>query len=424
MEAFRHAARKALRELGAAAPPALGHIERANFDVRVGGESELVSLRAGQSGLVSSCSCGRAGCAHVQVALRFISGVAEPEVASVAAAGPTASEFRPSMSAPLRKADDGARAEPLARPALSEVLDDLVTAAVRTGITAENAVSVQETIDRLLHLAGTPLPLGVGRFVGRLRYALETADVDLSAEVLAAASALASDLCASEPSAEARARVIDWIGAPRGDEERVGRVSDRIFLEVAREWVHGTERAQIERRYLVDLGSGDVYREQRVRRARGASVGPCPRLIDVGLAEVDLGIAPRCIRLLQYTSSLRIERGHWDSLLAWTERDFGALVRSYREKAQVFFSLAEPFALVSPATMSRGSQLALVDAQGTTLLLDTNQDPGAYRRFEELTLDAVPVWVAGRLVDRNGHLMLVPLSTAILRGDKLCHERL
>jgi hypothetical protein len=256
-----------------------------------------------------------------------------------------------------------------------------------------------------------------------MREALDSHDVALTAQALMSAAALSADLRAEqkERAPGARERLFSWLGG--SDSEGAEKISDRLLLEVARESVTGLERMQIERRYLVDLHSGEVFREECVRRERPGSVGSCPRLVEVALAEVDLGCAPRRARLLQYTTTPKIDRESWDRLAAWGQRDSEALATGYRSAQSQFGALSEPFVLTVPRGVERGT-LALLFDRGPVLPLSADDEPGVLRRFEELLDRAALAWVAGRLFDRAGQLMLKPLAAGLLEGDQVRHERL
>ncbi|HEX2678062.1 MAG TPA: hypothetical protein VHM19_15515, partial [Polyangiales bacterium] len=73
---------------------------------------------------------------------------------------------------------------------------------------------------------------------------------------------------------------------------------------------------------------------------------------------------------------------------------------------------------------ARDAQLVLLDAATRRLTLVADDDLGVLRRIDELTAGVTPAWVAGRLLDRQGQLLLRPLALGILRGEELRHERL
>jgi hypothetical protein len=416
MEGFRQAAAQSLLELAEEPEPSPDlQVERVSVDVQVGQRRELVSLRLSDGRLTFSCSCGERGCAHVKLALRFSAGArgAALDSSSTRRSSTRLERVNPEL---LRAPE--AHSAPFA---LAEALEDAVTAVVRAGVASERVASVLETLSRVEREAGTPLPLGMRRWLGRMREALDARDVALAAHALTSASALAADLRAEVGTPGARERLVSWLGSTAAD--GVERISDRTLLEVAREWVNGTERLQIERRYLIDLHSGEAFREECVRRERPGSVGSCPRLVGVALAEVDLGCAPRRTRLLQYTTTPQIDRSSWDLLAAWGQRDSEALAAAYRSAQNQFGALSEPFVLTVPRGVERTAQLALLLDRGPALPVAADDEVGVLRHFEELIGGATLAWVAGRLFDRAGQLMLKPLAAGILDGDRVRHER-
>lgn len=423
MDPLRSAAQALLAQQAAADGGAgtTGQIDRASFEVRVGNDSELVSVRVRDGKLLTSCSCGAPACAHLRTTLELL---AAETTALLIGADQSARSLAPGVGRkslspePLGAAHVASDARPDVTR-LAEALDDVVTAIVRKGVANPSGASVQDTLERLSLVLPSPPPVPLCRFVGRLRQALEARDVGACAQLLYAASQWVDDVRSGRSDDDARARASVWLDDARARQ----RVSDRVLLELARESVHGIERAQIERRYLVDLGSGEVLREERLRRAQDASIGPCPRLLGVGLAEVSAG-SPRRVRLLQYTVSAEIDRASLRSLEGWALRDFAKITERFRAEMERFAGLHEPFVLVMPAGLARDALPGLVDEHGRVLGLHGEDDSGLLRRFEELTGKAPPTWVAGRLVHRMGHVMLRPLSLGILDGERLRHERL
>ena len=417
MDALRRAAAQALAEWGELESPAHAAndvtIERVSCDVQHGRQSELVSLALTQGRLKATCTCSQLACPHVRAALQLL------------ASERAALEARPISSRPDRISVELlvlSRQRSQASASLSEALADLVTAVVRTGVASERAASVHETLDRVEAAAGTPPPLGCLRWLGRMREALDVHDVALAAQALMAAAALSNDLREPEGDSRAHARIVSWLGSESANE--LERLSDRSMLEIAREWVSGTERHQIERRYLVDLQSGEVFREECVRRQTMSSLGPCPRLVGVSLAEAELSAAPRRMRLLQYTTTPQVDRESWELLAAHAQRDADALMTSVREGATQFGALFEPFALLAPRALQRGPQLALQLERGAPVPLVADDEPGVLARFASVLGDATPAWVAGRLALRGDALSLRPLSAALVEGDHVRHERL
>jgi hypothetical protein len=310
------------------------------------------------------------------------------------------------------------------RPALAEVLQDLLMAVVRAGVGVGASAALDEGLQRLAMAAPSPLPLGVSRWVGRLKRALGARDPDEVARLLAGASLLIDDLKPGVTDKAARARVLSWLGSLSADTEGVTRMTDRTLIEVAREQLPGVERAGIERRYLVDLQDGEVYREERAPSAPTASLGPCPRLVTVWLAAVEQGVAPKRIRLLQYAVTPMVEAEAWKKLAESAVRDFAALLTSYRGAQAAFPGLCEPFALVAPARIEHEGQPLLVDGQGRTLQLAHPDNPAALRYLDTVTSAGDPLWIAGRLLDRDGVLTLAPLGAALLQDGRLSYAQM
>jgi hypothetical protein len=385
-------------------------IERVTCDIRDGRQTELVTLRVLDGRLQTSCTCAQAGCAHVRVALQL--------VAKPAGGQPAGRVERASVE--LHVAQEHSRHE--RAQLLCEPLADIVTAVVRAGIATDRDASVLETLSRLERALPAPLPVGLLRWLGRMREALEHQDVVLVAQALAGAATIAHDLRKPVLDAPARMRLITWLGPAQNDGPE--RLSDRRMLELAREWVAGTQRNQIERRYLLDLDSGEMFREECVRRESMSSLGPCPRSIGVSLAEVEHTGSPRRLRLLQYTTTPEVERAYWDAASGWAERDTDAVTARYRSLQQQLGALSEPFVLIAPDTLRAGSVPKLICERGAPLPLSADDEPGVLRQVEELFHAGLPAWIAGRLVERGGQLTLRPLALGGADSAGFRYERL
>lgn len=418
-------------------------IDRAVFDVTIDGRAELVTVALRNGELVCTSTDGQPDGPHAMAALRLLAGqslagttkviaspgayalmgdVAEdaiardPEGPRVTPAGPLA-RVRPELSLPpagMRTLSTSERPSSVARESLAEVLEDLVTAIVRLGLrNAQGSPSLEEAFERLAGVAPQPLPLGIARFIGRLRGALATNDVDQLAELLDGAVRLAGDLRRAHPSEEGRRRIVGWLGPTADQPEDIESLTDRTFVEVGREWVTGVERASIERRYLVELGSGEIFREERPRLLPGISVGPCPRQLHVGLAEAAEGPPPRRIRLLQYTLSDTIRPETFARLEELSVRSHRALLDSYVHAIGDYPGLVEPFVLVGPARAT-GEAIALanVDDEGWPLPI-VRADEGEAEWLDRLAMERPIVGIAGRLIDVTRTLLLVPVSVLV-----------
>ncbi len=394
-------------------------VERVIFEVVAEGRSELVTLALREGRLLCVTSDGREDGPHVRAALRLLAG-AEP------LAAPSVRP-EPRSAPPVDRPDER---RPSAIPAL---IEDVLTAIARVGVLeAVGAPSVTDALERLLGAVPRPAPLGLARWVGRLREALARRDTDLVARLLEGAARTAADLRGTATSPEARMRLRAWWGpdavpgalAPADLIAGEGvALHERRLVEVGREHLAGLARADIERRYLVDLESGAVYREDR-RQGAPASIGPCPRTLKVGLGDAQSGAPPAALRLLQYEVTPEVDAEAWLLLEGLAERDFAALAERYRKAQRSFPGQAEPFALVSPARCDFTGGMVLEDPKGHVLPLARDEDPGAAAVLDGLADGATPTWVAGRLVDSAGILLLVPVAAALGSGLSTAHLRL
>lgn len=420
MSAFRRAAQAAFERAFARVPGTSAEVERASIDVALGGVREIVSftLRGGE--LSWSCTCAQEACAHAQAALALLGGLP----ARVEAPATRSSQTDLVAVNPDRRTVEPAAPSAEANTAeLREVLSDLITAVVRTGTAAGLSPTVDEALSRLARMAPSPMPHGLNRWGGRLKRALSEADNDEVARLLHGASQLVDDLQAAVPAAAARSRLLSWLGTPAQDGADVIRLTDVTMLEIAREWVPALERAGIERRYLLDLQHGELYCEERVPTATGASLGPCPRQLTVWLSLVEPCAPPKRARLLQYAVTPVIEEESWQAVAQRAQRDFAAVVTRYRETMATFAGLCEPVALLAPARFETDAALpALIDAHGRELPLQCS--PSLLAHVRRTLANAEVLWMAGRLVDRLGLLGFLPLSAAVLRHGRLCYARM
>jgi hypothetical protein len=249
---------------------------------------------------------------------------------------------------------------------------------------------------------------------------MSAADVDTLARLLHGAALVADDLrVEGQPSADQRRRLVAWLGAEPYATGEVDPMVDSALVEVARECVAGLGRAAIERRYLVDVASGRFYREEFCRdggeSAVGrASVGPCPRLLTVGLGEVEVGVRPQRLTVLQYSVNAQPTADqHWVRVAAAATTSFSALADSYRQSLGRFPGLSEPFAIVAPTTIDQRGGLVLRDAQGAPLRVAVGGKRSFAAALERVIAGQRVQWIAGRLFDRDGVLMLLPLSVSL-----------
>ncbi|MFK7990656.1 MAG: hypothetical protein AB8I08_31830 [Sandaracinaceae bacterium] len=401
-EALRQAAQQALQGMPSEGDE--GDIRRLTVDVEMGGTSELVTLRL-QDGKLSWTSTGAPEGPHVRAALRWLA-TDEPAPAS---AMRSAGEQRISLVPP-----EGPEVHTTpTRGQLADALSELVTVLVRAGVSEGSSPSVSESLERLAREAPTPMPLGLSRWLGRLRGSIERKDVGDVAALLDAAGRLAEDLLRDKPAPAARRRIAGWLG---GDMASVERVSDRRLLEIARERLPGVDRSSIQRRYLLDVQNGEIFCEESTGRTR-ASVGPCPRVCEVGLAEVEQGSSPRRIRPMQYTVTLGLSPNQLTRVEETGYRRFAPLADRHRQALTELPGQAEPFVVIVPARFRSGELPVAFCAEGSPLPFSRVDDPSAVEVLAKISESQSPRWIAGRLVDVEGALMMVPCSVGVAGAE-------
>jgi hypothetical protein len=450
VKGWQQAARDALqRSFDGRVPERLPALERMTIDVPGPNGSELVSLRARGGELSWSCTCGAARCEHAQAALALLAEAparsSSIPPAQVPAPAPALSAEQESALPPLPAAvarevlavtpADGTaishdrRTLPAPEPrsgidrrALADSLDDVLVAVTRSGVAAKGSASVSDAFARLRRAAPVPLPLPLARWLGRLELALAHADADEAALVLAGAALLVEDLRAPAlPDRERDARLQAWLGAP-GSAHVGPRLTDRTLLEIAREQLAGATRSSIERRHLIDVDSGQMYREERVADGDPTSLGSCPRLLTVWLATLEPGPPPARVHVLQYTATPAIDDAVWERLAQHAERDFATVAARYRAEVEPFPGSSEPFALVAPSQPP--SEDALRDAQGRALALI---GPSGSHSLRALALEregSELLWLCGRLCAPHGALSLRPAGAAVRRAGGVHYVQL
>ena len=383
-----------LRTLGATTGE--GAVRRLTMDVEAEGRTETVMLGLRDDELQCVSSDGQDDGPHVLAALRFIAGKEQCDASSPPG---------PAASLAGRSSEQGAPNE------LAEALDDLLTAIARVGVDkAQYAPSVDAALERVIDMAPQPTPAGFDRFVGRLQQEIRSGQCRHVARILDGASQLAEALRGEAPTPQAEQLLGAWLGARPGSTPKLERLYDRTMIEVGREWLSGVERASVERRYLIDIGSGGIFREDRPRHAT-ASLGPCPRQLRIGLAEVEPGPAPQRIRVLQYEVQPEVPGESWESLQLVASRSFAEVADGYRQSVQAHPSLSEPFALIAPYRIERNGIFKAFDADGHQLVLNRSERRGAVLAFYDLLADgAEPSWLAGRLTDTGTTICMTPFA--------------
>ena len=183
-------------------------------------------------------------------------------------------------------------------------------------------------------------------------------------------------------------------------------VSDRVMAELSREWVAGTERGSLERRLLVDVETGELFFECRAQKG-ALSLGPCPRVLQMGLAEVDPGPSPRLVRVLQYEVAAGLTPAAYEGIFARADRAVSDVRGRYQSALTGHPGLAEPFVVFAPARLLREAGLALEDATGASLPLRDADGEGRSAALERAMMGSLE-WVVGALHDQGGQLAIDP----------------
>ena len=398
---LREAAIRHLRALGTTTPG--GSVRRLTMDIKVDGQIEMVSLSLRDGEVQCVSSDGHNDGRHVVAALEFVAGLTQRD--DSLPPGTEESTGWRSLKAP-QQSD------------LADALDELLTAVTRVGIDkARYAPSVDTALECVVEVAAEPTPPGLGRFIGRLRQEVLSGQPRRAARILEGAARLAEALRVETPTDASEQRVRAWLGTRPGSVPEIELLHDRTMIEVAREWLPGSKRASVERRYLIDLTAGAIYREDRPDQA-AASLGPCPRQIHVGLAEVEPGPAPQRIRVLQYEVRPEVPAESWSRLYQVARRSFAQLTETYRREVQAYPTLAEPFALIAPYRIELNDGFVAIDSEGHQLALERTERRGSVLAFYDLLNQGLePAWLAGRLTDFGTNLCISPFAFATRNHD-------
>src|SRR5262249_40904689 len=114
----------------------------------------------------------------------------------------------------------------------------------------------------------------------------------------------------------------------------------------------------------------------------------------------------------------------WAAVGARAARDFRDVLGEYGTAVRSSPGLAEPFVIISPQTCDTSSPPTFFDVHGAPLPMAIQVDPAGCAAVAALAQKHTIAWAAGRLVDLNGSLMLVPCSAAIQRGAELLLRRI
>lgn len=426
-------------------------IRRMSVEIELDGRRELVSILEDERGVRAITTGGELEGPFIDAALEIF----EAGRAKMAA---LSRRERRLSEAPARRDDE-----------IAEAIRALVLAVARAGLglgrvspTVSHAFAGLE--ERILGRDA----LGIERFIGRLRNAIEFQDLTECAMLLHGALRFVDDL--ERGGEAARERIAGWIPT----EVEPTTLNERGFIELGREWVAGLERAAIGRRYLVDLESGEIVREEfraeEFQEGAGASLGGAFRELCAGLARLSSGSEPRRIHFDQYELWHEPREAAIERLDELAERSVRRLLEQFKAAHHRAPGQAEPFALFAPARIvRRGRALALLDEEGDALAissaegleLDTalaelleahlsfeeGQIAGQVRRGqvgeagnEAASLEASSNetsqsvetalaeeeradtgsgvrWIAGRLFHAEGALVLRPFMVSLRRGE-------
>lgn len=316
--------------------------------------------------------------------------------------------------------------------ALADALEVMVTAVVRMGLKENSdAPTFVAAVEQLARAAPTPMPLALERWVGRLKHALERNDLSTTGRLLDGAVEAADALRdkgeavagSGERSSARRARAERWLGVLPPESSM--RSSELRLVEVGRESIAGMSRGAIERRYLLCLDTGELYREER-RRGRGesASVGPCPRRLTVGLARIESGPAPRRIHVLQYEVQCGLMVENLERIHETAYSQFGDVIRVCQHALHEDPALSEPTVVVSVHRVSEGHGRPLLDKDGVALHLAAGRRPDLVAAFYAYAERAPVNWVLGRMEPVDGGWALLPLSAGYGHGPSRFVRRL
>lgn len=402
-----------LDKSGEADPEAI--VRRVLVDVDVAGQIETVSISQHEGKLRVAATDGTGMSAAVRSALALFEPGEEPS-GVVAHSDKSKRKGRQRRSShDLRDAIRGSSAE----APLDTFLAQVVLALVRSGVEdARTNATVAEAIARLRDAYGEQMPLAVRRWIGRLRRGISEGDLFLIARLLEGAARAADDMRTKEPNALEQERIELWQRTRDGMLAR-DRITDRVFIEIGRELVAGLSRASIERRYLMCIHTGEIYVEASARGDAQGSVGPSPRRVAVGLAELSGGPHPRRVRMLQYAVSNRVSPAEWQEVSERAVQRFESLHDSYRSAHQRYPGLVEPFFVIAPIRVDTLGGVVFVDADGFALPMAQARTPARAEALKSALDNGELQWVSGRAVDADGSLMLDPCALGYLRGGEL-----
>lgn len=360
-------------------PNARAEIERVVIDVSLPDERGLVTLSLREGVLVAVDDAGRREGPLVAAAIAWLTGLSRERASDV---GGSRSDVRSDVP--------GARTS-LAPPAPSgRALDaarELALALVRSGLAGARRGALDEQIRRA-RSADDPR---VARWAARIEQAIRAEDLALVGQLAGGVLSTSTALPTS-------------------------RV-ELGLVEVAREHLDAARPRSIERRHLFDLTTGAHYVEDLEVGARAGSVGPCPRTLEVGLAEVSDDGGHAAIRVLQYTTSSKLAAITHARLRELALREMSRVFEHVERVLSASPAFAEPVVLVEITRWDEG--LSAMDASGASVPWSRDEDPAACARLAEVVREHPPRLVVLRAVPRRGAHAFVPLACVVERAGEL-----
>ncbi len=340
------------------------------------GERGLVTVSQREGAIVAVDDMGRRDSALVEAAVGWLGGlvVGEPGSETVAIRSD-----HPAARTSLAPTPPSGRGQDAAR--------DLALALVRSGLAGARRGAIDETLRR----ARSTNDSRTARWTARVERAIATEDLALIAQLTRG--------------------VLDT--APPAQSSRV----ELHLVEIAREHLDAARPRALERRHLVDLTTGALYAEDLDAGVVGGSIGPCPRALEVGLAEVsdDGGQSSLCI--LQYTTTSTLSSATRARLLELTTRDLATAFSHVDTLLRASPAFAEPVVMLEIARWEAG--LHAFDASGAEVPWSRDEDPAACARLAEIVAERAPRFVVLRAVPRRGAHAFVAISCAIEDAGEL-----
>lgn len=357
-----------------------GEVSRVVIDVRTSdGEQGLVTVSLHQGQLLAVDERGRSSSPLSDAALAWLAGLAAAD--ATGGGSGEAGRVRTSLAPGAPRAS----LRPSARHGL-EAARELALALVRSGVAGARRGALEE----LLRRARDAPDLRAARWAARFDAALRAEDVSLLAQLVR--GVLSATQIATR--------------------ERV----DLHLLELAREHVEGARRGAIERRHLLEPATGMFFVEEREVSGPAASLGPCPRTLEVGLAEESFEAGRSTLRILQYTTSPLVGADALAQVHQLAERSVEALCEQHEAVLRSNPAFAEPIFLFAPSRWEAGPRV--LDAEGLVLPLARDSDAASCLLLAELVTAQVPSFVVLRGTTHHGAHAFVPLACCLTEREE------